>query len=470
MRKIILPLATATLALVGCSMAPNYERPAESLPSSLGDAATASVVQDVSLNQWWLRFGDATLNSLVERALENNTDLMQSVASVKQARAALGMEKADKWPSLSADAKAARAETPEYQLSAGQPDISNAFQVNGLLSYEVDLFGRVASSNMASREELLSSEYALQSVRSLIASETATTYFNLVAAREQLRLTEKSVETRKNTVRIQEKRFDAGYGTDLERQQALADLANAEVTLPDLKQNIESLQSALRLLVGAGVDEIWNATPIAGVPEMLPEPPAVSWDYLPASILERRPDILAAEASLKAANARIGVARAQRWPTLSLSAILGTADGDVDGLFTAGSRAWTLSGALAGPVYDFGKSKNRVKSAKAQAEMAEWNYRAIVRSAFKELRDAATNSDFSTQSVQARTKQVDAWNRYLEIATSRYDTGYADPLEILDAQRGQFSAQLSLVTARLNRLVAAVELCRALGGGWDVQE
>jgi outer membrane protein, multidrug efflux system len=467
MRRIILPFATAALTLVGCSLAPTYHRPVEKLPANLGtEAATAD---NVSLDKWWENFSDATLNKLVEQALARNTDLMQAYGSVGQARAALGMAKADYYPSLSANSSNYRKDTADGMLSAGQKDPGNNFYQYGLLSYEVDLFGRIKSSTRAAREDLFSTEYAAQSMRSLVAANTATTYFNLVAAREQLRITQDSVKTRRNTLKILQDRFDAGYGSDADRQQAIADLASAEVTLPDIQKAIESYQSALRILVGAEADEIWKAAPIDNVPEALPEPPTVSWDVVPASLLERRPDVLAAEAQLKAANDRIGVARAQRWPTLSLSAILGTQDANLDGLFTRSSRTWTVSAAAAAPIYDFGRTSNRIKSAKAAAETAEWNYRAIVRNAFKELRDAATASDLSRQSVEARVRQVDAWKRSYEIALNQSNTGYADPLSILDSQRGQLGAQLSLVSARLDRLVAAVNLSRALGGGWQTQ-
>ena len=471
MRKTIITIQFAVLSLgfTACSLAPDYERPAEALPTTMGEATTASTVNDIALDKWWERFNDPVVNSLVERALENNTDVLSSAASLRAARAALGMANADKWPALSGSGSAARKETPHYQLTPGADDTGNAFALSAMLNYELDLFGRVASSSDAAREDLASTAYAMQSVRSTIAAETVSTYYNLVAAREQLAITMESVETRRNTLKIQEERYDAGYGSDAERQQSQAELANAEVTIPDLKQNIESLQSALRILTGASAEEIWNAEPLAAVPQALPEPPAVGLDYLPASLLERRPDVLAAEAQLKAANARIGVAKAQRWPTISLGGIIGTGDSDIDDLFTSPARTWTLSGAISGPIYDFGKSKGRIESAEAAAEIAELNYIAVVRSAFKELRDAATKSEYSRQSVEARIKQAASWDRYLEIATERYKSGYADPLELLDAERGQLSARLQLVNARLDRLVSAVNLCKALGGGWEAQ-
>ncbi|MDD4348752.1 MAG: TolC family protein, partial [Opitutales bacterium] len=138
-----------------------------------------------------------------------------------------------------------------------------------------------------------------------------------------------------------------------------------------------------------------------------------------------------------------------------------------DGLFTEASRTWTLAGNLAGPIYDFGKTRNRVRSAEAQLEMAEWNYRSIVRQAFRELKDSVTRVNFSNESVQSRTKQEQAWRRYLDISINRDESGYSDPIELLDAQRGHFAAELALVTAKLNRLTATVDLFRALGGGWD---
>ena len=469
MNKVYLPIFTATLALVGCSLAPKYNRPDEKLPTQLGEGQAVSA-QDASLEKWWERFNDPTLNKLVEQALAQNTDLMMAFANVKQSRAALGIAKADYGPSLSANSTNYRKDTVDRELATGQKSPDNYFYQYGLLSYELDLFGRVASSNKAARQDLLSSEYAAQSAHALVAAQTASTYFNLIAAREQLRITQQSLETRKHTLKIQEDRLAAGYGSDGDRQQAVAELANAEVTIPDLKNAIESTQTALRILVGASAEEIWNKSAMENVPEVLPEPPAISLDVIPATVLEARPDVVAAEAQLKAANARIGVARAQRLPAISLTAILGTADNHFDDLFQTSTSTWTLTGAATAPVFDFGRSRNRVKSAKAAKESAEWNYRAVVRNAFKELRDAATSSDLSRESVESRTRQAEAWDRNLEIALSRSEAGYDDPLTLLDSERGQLAAQLALVSAKRDRLVAAVNLCRALGGGWTTED
>jgi outer membrane protein, multidrug efflux system len=467
-RTIILPILTTIVVLAGCTLIPAYHKPDEKLPDKMGEKQAQ---YDASLDKWWLRFNDPALDSLIDKALADNTDLLQAYGRINQTLAALGIAKADYLPSLSVGSSNYRQDTATgLRTSLEGPDPVNVFYQYGMLSYELDLFGRIRSSARAAKQDLLATDYAAKSLRSLVAANTAITYFNLVASREELRITEASVATRKHTLKIQEERFKAGYGSDSERQQALAELANAEVTIPDLKNAIESYQSALRILVGCDASEIWNAKVIHGVPTALPEPPVVSWDVVPASVLENRPDIMAAEAELKAANDRIGVARAQRWPTLSIGAVFGTADTKTDNLFTNYSSTWKLSGDAAMPVFDFGRNKNRVKSARAAAEIAEINYRAVVRNAFGELRNAATASDLSAQSVAARMNQVEAWNKSYAFAESRYKTGYADPLEILDSERGQFAAQLALVGARRDRLVAAVNLCRALGGGWRVDE
>jgi outer membrane protein, multidrug efflux system len=467
MNKFIIPVSAVTLALVGCSLSPKYTRPDEKLPTSLNASAKAEMPVG-ALDKWWESFNDPALNKLVDKALVRNTNLLMAYGNVKKARAALGLATSEEFmPNLTGNSVDYRKNNADWQLEQGQPDISNLYYHYGLLSYELDLFGRLESSRRAAVQDLLSSEYGAQSTRMLVAVDTANAYFNLVATREQLNLTEASVETRRAYLKIQERRFDAGYGSDAERQQAVADLASAEVTLPDLKKAVTAYESALRYLVGDDAAEIWNAAPIDGVKDVLPEPPVVDFSVSPASLLERRPDILAAEAQLKAANQRIGVARAQRLPTISLSGLLGTTSSKWEDLFSGSSETWTVQANLTGPIYDFGRSRNRVKSAKAAAEIAEVNYRAVVRSAFKELRDAATGSDLSRESVESRIRQVDAWNRNYDIARNQSATGYSDPLAVLDAQRGQLAAQLSLVSAKRDRLVSTVSLCHALGGGWN---
>jgi multidrug efflux system outer membrane protein len=469
MNKLILPLSAVALALAGCNLSPKYTRPEEKLPTSLSTSENAQASLG-ALDKWWENFNDPALNQLVTRALDNNTDLLKAYASVKKSRAALGLAKSEEFmPNLTGTSSNSRKNNADWQLEPGQADIGNSYYHYGMLSYELDLFGRLDASRRAAAQDLLSTEYGAQSTRMLVAVNTAEAYFNLIAAREQLKLTEASVGTRRDYAKIIQERFDAGYADDATLQQAVSDLATAEATLPDLRKAITVYESTLRLLVGSDAAEIWNAAPMAGVPDALPEPPAIDYALTSAALLERRPDILAAEAELKAANQRIGVARAQRWPTVSLSGLLGTTNTQWEDLFSGSSETWTLQANLTGPIYDFGRSRNRVKSAKAAAEMAEINYRAVVRNAFKELRDSATGSDLARESVVARQKQADAWDRNYAIALNKSGTGYADPLAVLDAQRGQLSAQLSLVSAKLDRLVSAVSLCHALGGGWNLK-
>jgi multidrug efflux system outer membrane protein len=466
MKRNILLILPAILTTAGCTLTPDYERPAEVMPSSLG---STTAVQASDLDKWWERFGDPVLTGLVEEALANNSDLAQSVQRIEQARAALGIARADLWPSLSAEATGARAQTADYALSPGQDDMSSAYKLNALLSYEIDLFGRVRSSSAAAKQDLFASQYAHESLRSLIAAETANVYFNLVAASQQLWLAQENVRTRDETYLIRMARLQTGYGSDAELRQAEAELATASASLPSLRLSVEKLQSSLRILVGRSVEDIWFGGDIAGMSRELPAPPSVEWNDAPLSLLERRPDIVAAEASLKAANERIGVARAQRWPKLSLSALLGTADSDISDLFGDGTRQWNIAGAISGPIYDFGRSSGRIESAEAAAEIARLNYVAVVREAFKEVRDASLGVRYSGEGVNARVRQVDAWARNLDIARSRADAGYDDPLALLDAERGLFAARTALVSAKLDSLVSTISLYRSLGGGWTVE-
>lgn len=467
MRKLTLLAAAITLAS-GCAMGPDYRAETPELPEQWPEQAPlAETTED--WQQWWTRFEDPTLNQLVSRALDDNLSLQIQIERIEQARAELGLSKANHWPSLSAQAEATRALTSAAVAppTQGGGQISNQFSVAGVLSYELDLWGRVARGKEAAAARLEQTIYGTEAVRLNLITDVVTTYFNLRAAEQQLQITRDTIASREKTLGLEQLRYDSGASDPLNIRQARAELETTRAQLPQQVQQVHELRSALAVLVGYSPRELLGALDF-GDGELtnivLPDTvPAV----LPSELLQRRPDIRASEASLKAATAQVGVAQAQRFPSLNLTALGGSAALDTNDLFTAPAQTWSVGANLAGPLFDFGRTGARVDSAESQLAQAQSDYQLSVTSAFKETRDALTLYRTADQQVAAVRRQVQAIRETLELAQLQYDAGRIGFYELLDAQRGLLNAELSLSQALSNRLTASATLFKAMGGGWN---
>ena len=426
----------------GCSLTPDYDAPEFNLPETIGTGKDGGGTLRIA---WWESFDSPELNDWIERVFEANTDLGQATSRIERARAELGLTTADRMPNLGGEAEASRNRRSDGETFAGQGNPSNSFAVLGLLSYELDLFGRLRNAQGAARKELMASEYAFYSTRNMLAAETVINWLNLQAAIRKLDFIRQTVSSREHAVELQRIRFDSGYITELALQQAEAELATAQVELPATRQDIYEFQTALLILAGAEPDQFWNR-PDYVVEETvpLPELPEISLDKAPVTLLQRRPDIAAAEATLMASNQLIGVARALRWPRISLSAFYGSRTNEFENLFQTATETWRLAGAVTGPIYDFGRNRNRVRSAEAVREETEWNYRSVVIEAFGEVSDAIALQEFSAESVDAVQRQRDSFQRTKELARERYESGYTDYLDLLDAERNTFDSGIAL--------------------------
>lgn len=458
----ILPIV---LLVGGCQFAPEYEQPTAELPGSLGLPETGDASQ-VELNRWWEVFEDPELNSWIERSLAGNLDIATSVSRVEQARARLGFARADRWPELSARGTAERQRGSSQLTSPGMGGTRSNYQVGGLLDFELDLWGRLANAEKSARAQLLSSAFAHDTVRTTLIADTATLYFNLKGSREQLRIARETVAGRKSVLDLQDIRWKGGSTTELERQQAAVELATARVRIPDLLEQIATMESSLLILTGAEPAAFWDPEATASIQGNLPQPPEISVEAVPASVLQRRPDILQADAQARATTYDIGVLEAQRWPTLSLGALLGTASGSVGDLFSDGSGTLSVSGSLVGPIYDFGRRRSRVEEGEEIQKQALLRYQIVVRQAFREVRDAVAMVGYAKDRSEARAEQAAALERTVNLAETRYEGGYTSFLDLLDAQRNQFDAQLARTQAEVDRLLATISLYRSLGGGW----
>lgn len=459
------PLAVA-LALAGCVVGPDYERPASPLPESYKDATptTAAAATAAAVNaDWWTLFNDSTLNSLVAQALAANQDLLAAVARMEAAEAAAREAGADLYPNVGLEAGSSRSRTSGETASgkATGPLTVNNRRAALTLSYEADLWGRIRRGNEAARAEALASRYGRDAVRLSLIGQLANEYLGLRANEAQLEVTAETLASRRESMKIVQARVDAGAASDLDLAQAQSALAAAEAQWSQARRLRALSENQIGVLVGQPGLRIAPAG-LAKLP-VPPVPPA----GLPSALLEARPDVRQAEERLIAANARIGVAKAAYFPSIGLTGAYGSESAALANLFTSGASVWTAAIALAMPIFDAGRTGARVDQAAALQQESLANYRKTLQTAFREVGDAIVNFDEFAQEERAYTAQVTSAKRALQLAQNRYESGYSGYIDVLESQRTLNMAQLLQIGSRRNRLAAAVDLFKALGGGWQ---
>jgi len=455
-----------TLYLAGCSLAPDYLKPQSAVPDSWSSARLAAA--DEIPTDWWRTFGDPALVALVDEALGANADLQLAAARVAEARALLTGRQADRYPLLEAEGAAVRQGPSEeaFTSAAGRSKPFTDLRVSSVLSYELDLWGRLANASEAARARLLASAANREAVRLAVVGEVANGYFNLRALDRQIEIAEHTVVSRRDAVTLQRNRFEGGDVDELTLRQAESELAAAEAELPALRQQRALQHNALAVLLGRSPQGIVERAIAVARPIDAIDAPASVPAGRPADLIVRRPDIAAAEQEVVATNAEIGVARAAFLPTVSFAGLLGLQSASAGDLFTGSASAWQFGGSLVGPLLDFGRTQALVDQAEARQRQALIAYRATIQTAFREVLDALEGLRRTDERLQAQSRQVAALRSAAEIARQRFAGGFSSYLEVLDAERGLFAAELALAETQRNRLQSAVDLYRALGGGW----
>jgi multidrug efflux system outer membrane protein len=456
----------AAVFAAGCTtLGPDYQRPAVSLPAGYGDAASpaaASATTPALAADWWTLFGDGALDDLVAKALSGNTDIAQAAARIEQADAALRETSGATQPTLSAGANASRARTSARSRNnpSGVAIEDNNFSASLSTSFELDFWGRFARATEAARAQALASQAARDTVRLTVAGAVAQTWFALRSLDEQVATQRATLRSREDSARVIGQRLAGGAASRLDAELAETQRAEAVIVLRELLRQRALAQSAIGLVIG---EPGWTAAESPLSSQALPPLPPAG---LPSALLERRPDIRRAEELLVAANAQIGIAKAAMVPSLSLTGAFGFESTELAKLLEAPARFWSLGFGLALPLFDGGRNAARVDAAGARQREAVAAYQQVVSTAFKEVADALANLRAARESEADARSRSDAAARALKLAQARFDAGYSGSLERLESERTASAAALEVVRNRERQLAAAVELMKALGGGW----
>jgi multidrug efflux system outer membrane protein len=463
MRNCVVPLL-AGLLLSGCTMGPNYKRPTVAVPPAYRGIAPDASAQTESASlgdeKWWDVFQDEQLRSLVRTALQQNYDLRIAASRILEARAQLGITRADQFPTVSGgagitDVRTAQAKfLPAFETSAGQ--------VNATAGWELDFWGKYRRATEGARANLLATEWARQEVASTLVANVAAAYFQLRALDLQLEISKRTLDSRQESLRLTRLLANGGSTSLLDVRQAEQLVFTASAEIPALEQQIEQQENFLSILLGRNPGNIARGQTLIEQHHP-PEVPA----GLPSSLLERRPDIRQAEQQLVAANAEIGVARAAYFPQISLNGNGGFQSSALTNLFTGPAGAWSFGASLTQPIFTAGKISSGVRLAEARQQTATLFYQRSIQGAFHSVSDALIGyrktREFSSHQQELFESAQDA----ARLSHMRYNGGVTGYLEVLTNETNSFSAELGLVQARLNELLAVVQLYEALGGGWQ---
>ncbi|NML30545.1 efflux transporter outer membrane subunit [Paraburkholderia antibiotica] len=456
--------AALLLGLSGCLLGPNYVRPAVDVPATYrfaqGEAA------DIANTAWWGQFQDPVLDQLIATALQENRDVKIAAARVDEYRGQFVTTRSGLFPQVAAGADASRQRISQSEgvpLPKGVAPIYNQFDATLSVAWELDLFGKVRRETEAARANLLASEEGRRAMILTLVGAVASAYINLRSLDRQLEIAKETVQSRAESVRVFEARFHGGEVSQMELAQSQSEYQAAQVTIPQLEAQIAQQEDALSVLIGTNPGAILRGRELAQMG--MPRIPA----GLPSDLLERRPDLLEAEQTLVAQNALIGAARALYFPSISLTGLFGSVSAQFSNLFTGPARVWSFAGSVTQPIFTAGSIAGQVHQAEARQQQALFAYEKAIQVAFQEVEDSLVSVQKTREALDAQNLQIEALHTYAYLARQRYEGGYTSYIEVLDAERSLFNAQLSYTQTQGAVLTSFVTLYKAMGGGW-VQE
>jgi multidrug efflux system outer membrane protein len=449
--------------LTGCTLGPKYKRPAAQVPDvyrGLAPDAGTQTSASFAEERWWTVFQDRQLQNLIREALAQNYDVRIAAIRVVQAQAALGITRADQFPTITAGASTANERFPRTRITPAFE--TSPTELNLSLAWELDFWGKFRRATEAARAELLATEWGHRAVIASLVSNLASAYFQLLELDSEMEISSRALNSRKESLRLVEIRAKGGTTSLMDVRQSEQLVYTAAAAIPDLERRIEQQENFISILLGKNPESVGRGKPLLEN-AVQPSVPA----GLPSDLLARRPDIQLAEQQLVAANARIGVAKAAYFPQITLTAAGGYQSSALTDLFTGPAGLWSFGGQLAQPIFTAGKIRSNVRLTQARQQEAVLIYQQSIQQAFREVSDALIayrkNQEFREQQEFLTTSAQDA----TRLAASRYGGGVTSYLEVLDSDTRYLDAQLGLAQAQLNERLAMVQLYNALGGGWQ---
>ncbi|HXZ28707.1 MAG TPA: efflux transporter outer membrane subunit [Terriglobales bacterium] len=455
-------LAITLLLLTGCTVGPNYQRPAVTVPGEYRGLAPDADKQAAAFaeEKWWTVFQDEELQKLMRTALEQNYDLRIAATRILQAQAVLGITRADQTPTITGSASAFNQRFPQ---SLGTPPIeTSTLQASVGLAWELDFWGKFRRATEAARADVLATEWGQRAVRTTLVSDVATAYFQLRELDLELEISKRTLASRQESLRLVEVRAQGGVTSMLDVRQSEQLVYQAAAAIPDLERRIEQQENFISVLLGQNPEPIPRGKALVDT-RIPPTVPA----GLPSALLERRPDIQAAEQQLVAANARIGVARAAYFPQITLTAVGGFQSSALTSLFTGPAGLWSFGGQLLQPIFNRGRIRSNVRLTEAQKQEAVLVYQSTIQQSFREVSDSLIAYRKNQEVREQQSLLTRAAQDAVQLSDMRYRGGVTSYLEVLDSDTRYFSAQIGLAQAELNERLAMVQLYRALGGGWE---
>jgi multidrug efflux system outer membrane protein len=452
--------AACGVALAACAVGPDYHRPPVETPATYDYQGNTAV--EAEAIAWWKQLGDPVLDDLIDKSLAQNKDLAVAAARVDEFYGRFMSTRSSLFPQLGADFSAGRSRTAATRLTPAFE--TTRIQADLRASWELDLFGRLRRLTESARADLMSSEYARQATRISLVASVATGYILLRDLDQRLVIARSTLESRKGAADLFHERFKGGVVSEVQVSQADSEYASAQASVASFQQQVKFQENALALLLGENPGPIPRGKTIDQI--VAPAIPA----GLPSALLDRRPDIRLAEEQLHSANAQIGAARAQFFPTISLTGLFGSASDALSTLWEGPAEIWSYAGAASMPIFTAGGIAGSVKSAEARQQQALFQYQAAIQNAFADVDNALTGTERTKEQLVATNAQVRALAQYAKLARDLYEGGYTSYLEVLDAERNLFNAELSQASLQDAYLAQIINVYKALGYGWPVDE
>lgn len=472
-RLLTIVIVVAALMLAGCLLGPDYQAPEVKAPEQFRHAAAAAAkpaADPASLADlpWWEIFKDAELQKLIRIALEENKDLQVAALRVDEARAELGVTKSAQGPTVNAGANASLMEIPGANIPGIPPGThlrTPIYSTELTMTWELDIWGRLRRATEAARAQLIAGEEVRKGVVMGLISRVAQAYFELRGLDLELEISKRTLASREASLKLVKLRHDGGVSSALDLRKAEAEAVSTAASIPDLERQIAQKENALSILLGRNPGAVTRGLDVT----QQPLPPTVPAG-LPSSLLERRPDLREAEQGLVAANAQIGVAKAAFFPQVSLTGQFGYMSRDMSQLFVGPNRMWGIGPGVTLPIFNAGRNMAQLEGAEAKQKEALIRYQQAVQEAFRDVDDALIAYQKVRETRLYQEQLIEAAQKALALAELRYKNGVSSYLDVLDAQRQLFNAEIGLAQTRKGQLVAVVLLYRALGGGWSETE